>query len=317
MNDLIEQFRQAIAAAGLTPPAVIDPGRLLRYSTNGRKTDTSGWCRLFRDGRTGVFGDFRNGFSSVWTANEDTPATLVQRQLRADEMKQAKIEAAELQARQWARAATRNAILLAQTFPIQTDDPVARYLDGRGIQMKSWPQALRFHPALDYWQDGHCIGRYPAMVGVVTDAKGELLSLHRTYLTQDGQKANIGVVKKLMAASGQIAGCSVKLFHPSVIKGKLTIAVAEGIETALACCSASATPSVSAISAQGLARFQWPDGLQRLMVFADNDANHVGQNAAATLAKRVKSHRLEVIALIPPEVGTDWADVWAEEKGAI
>jgi len=312
-----DEFKTAMLAAGLTPPEVIDPGRLLRYSTNGRKSDTSGWCRLFRDGRAGVFGDFRSGFSSMWTAADDKPATLVQRQQQADEMKLARAEAAEQQSLQWSRAATRNAILLAQTAPIQAEDPVARYLGGRGIKLKLWPPALRYHSALDYWQDGHCIGRFPAMVGVVTDVQGEVVSLHRTYLTQDGRKANVGVVKKLMAASARLTGCSVKLGQPSAIKDELTIAVAEGIETALACFAASATPTVSAISAQGMARYQWPVGLQRLIVFADNDANQVGQNAATALAKRAKSNRLAVRVLIPPEVGTDWADVWAAQKEAI
>lgn len=314
MNNTIEQFKTAMLSAGLTPPEVIDPGRLLRYSTNGRKSDTSGWCRLFRDGRAGVFGDFRSGFSSMWTAADDKPATLVQRQQRADEMKLARAEAAVQQSLQWARAASRNSVVLAQTVPIQAEDPVARYLDGRGIQLTSWPPALRYHSGLDYWQDGQCIGRFPAMVGVVTDAQGEVISLHRTFLTQDGRKANVGVVKKLMAASARLAGGSIKLGQPTVINGAVTIGVAEGIETALACWAASATPTVSAISAQGVARYQWPDGLQRLIVFADNDVNQVGQNAAAALAKRATSNRLAVRVLTPPEVGTDWADVWAAQE---
>ncbi len=317
MHDPIHQFRQAIAATGLTPPVIIEPGRLLRFSTNGRRSDTSGWCRLFLDGCAGVFGDFRSGFSSAWVANEDKPPTLRQRQQRADEMKLAKAEAAVQQSLQWALAATRNAILLAQTVPIQSQDPVARYLDGRGIHLKSWPQALRYHSALDYWDDGHCIGRFPTMVGVVTDAQGKMISLHRTYLTHDGRKANVGVVKKLAASSARVTGCSVSLGQHCVIRGVLTLAVAEGIETALACFAASDTPTVSTVSAQGMARYQWPDDLQRLIVFADNDANQVGQNAAAALAKRARSHRLAVKVLIPPEVGTDWSDVWAAQEELI
>lgn len=301
-------------AAGLAPPEVIEAGRLVRFATNGRKSDTSGWYRLFRGGRAGVFGDFRSGFSRTWAAVDDKPATLFQRQQRADEMKVARAEAADQQVLEWARAATRNAILLARTVPVQAEDPVARYLSGRGIHLESWPTALRYHSALDYWQDGQCIGRFPAMVGVVTDAQGQIVSLHRTYLTKDGRKANVGVVKKLTAASARLAGCSVRLGQACGMNGEVTIAVAEGIETALACFAASATPTVSAISAAGMACFQWPDGLQRLIVFADNDANQVGQKAAAALARRAKSHRLAVRVLIPPKVGTDWADVWAAQE---
>ena len=95
--------------------------------------------------------------------------------------------------------------------------------------------------------------------------------------------------------------------------GALTIGVAEGIETALACSSASGTPTVSAISAGGLERFQWPAGLQSLIVFADHDASQVGQKAGAVLARRARSRGLMSRVLIPPVVGTDWADVWATQ----
>lgn len=37
MNDTLEQFRLAIAAAGLTPPTeIIDDGAIHRFSTNGK-----------------------------------------------------------------------------------------------------------------------------------------------------------------------------------------------------------------------------------------------------------------------------------------
>jgi hypothetical protein len=204
-----------------------------------------------------------------------------------------------------------NTTLWAKALPVQTSDPAARYLAGRGIHLPYWPIALRFHPALDYWQDGQCLGRFPAMLGEVTDVLGQRVSLHRTYLTQEGRKADVDIVKKLTAASARLIGCSVKLYCPEVIKGRLTIAVAEGIETALACSAASGTPTVSAISAQGVDRYFVPNGVERLIIFADNDINQVGQRAAAGLASRAKCPRTRVSVLTPPDDGTDWADVWA------
>ena len=301
---------------GLAPPE-IEPGKLQRFSTSGRRSDISGWCLLFLDGRAGVFGDFRSGFSGLWSAKDDKPPTLAQRQQRFEEMRQARAEAAAAQAIQWSRAVGRNAAIWAQAMPLSAEDPVMRYLAGRDIHLQFLTQALRYHAALEYWHMGQCIGRFPAMLGAVTDPSGKMVSLHRTYLNHDGRKADVEIVKKLTGASAPLAGCSIKLDSPKNVMGIPAIGVAEGIETALACTAASGIPTVSAISAGGLERYQWPGSVQSLMVFADNDATQVGQKAAAALARRARSRGLAVKVLIPPEVGADWADVWATQKEGI
>jgi putative DNA primase/helicase len=313
MNNNTDPFRSAMEADGLVPPDIIEPGKLHRFPTNGRKADSSGWCRQFLDGRAGVYGDFRTGLSTHWFGRETKPPTLAMRQQRAVEIEQIRAETANAQSIQWARAGAMNTTLWAQALPIHASDPVARYLAGRSIHLPLWPSALRFHPGLDYWQDGQCLGRFPAMLGEVTDVVGKRVSLHRTYLTQGGRKADVDVVKKLTAASARLIGCSVKLFCPAIIKGRLTIAVAEGIETALACSAASGTPTVSAISAQGMERYYLPNGVERLIVFADNDISQVGQRAAAGLARRAKCPGTTVRVLTPSDAATDWADVWAAQ----
>ena len=51
MNDVIDKFRLAIAAAGLTPPTeIIDDGAIHRFSTNGKPTHKNGWYMLHTDG---------------------------------------------------------------------------------------------------------------------------------------------------------------------------------------------------------------------------------------------------------------------------
>jgi putative DNA primase/helicase len=63
-----EQFRDAIAAAGLTPPAeIIGDGKVHRFSTNGRKSDDSGWYYFHDDERPyGEFGCHRSSLSCEW-----------------------------------------------------------------------------------------------------------------------------------------------------------------------------------------------------------------------------------------------------------
>lgn len=310
MNDHNEQFRREIAKAGFIPPETIRPGVMERFSTNGRRSDKSGWCKLFPEGGGGVFGDFRSGLSNTWFAQQIRPFSLAERQNQDAALRQARVEAAELQARQWVLAAAKNETLWSEAKPVTENDPVMRYLAARGIYMESRPQAVRCHPGLAYWHQGQCVGRFPAMLGAVTDVSGQLVSIHRTYLSEDGQKADVEIVKKLTGSSARLAGCSIKLGEPDLCYGVKTLAVAEGIETALACMT-TAIPTVSAVSAQGLSAFHWPGDVMNLIIFADNDMSQVGQRAAAALQRRAKQRGLAAQVFTPPIAGTDWADVLA------
>lgn len=75
--EAIDQFKQTIAAAGLTPPDVIlDDGAIHRFSTNGRRGDDSGWYSLHTDGiAAGAFGCWREGMQSTWCAKSDNAMT--------------------------------------------------------------------------------------------------------------------------------------------------------------------------------------------------------------------------------------------------
>lgn len=68
---VIDQFRSAIQAAGITPPDEITAdGSLYRFSTNGKPGDKSGAYKLHLDGvPAGYFEDFRQGIKQTWKAN--------------------------------------------------------------------------------------------------------------------------------------------------------------------------------------------------------------------------------------------------------
>ena len=70
MEHFIDQFRDAIVAAGLPPPAAIEAdGQIHRFSTNGKASDDAGWYVLHDDGiPAGVFGDWRTGDKQTWNA---------------------------------------------------------------------------------------------------------------------------------------------------------------------------------------------------------------------------------------------------------
>ena len=195
MRDATGNFRQAVCSALGNAPEWIEFDQMHRFPTSTHASNQAGWCKLFLDGRAGVYGDHRIGLSGVWVAKLTKPPTLAQRQQHATELRLTRDDAAAAQAVQWTIAASKNAVMWAQGFPINGGDPVAQYLDSRGIRLDAWPVALRYNPGLDYWHDGRSMGWHPAMLGAVTDPTGKLVSVHRTYLTQDGRKADLPVVK--------------------------------------------------------------------------------------------------------------------------
>lgn len=193
-------------------------------------------------------------------------------------------------------------------------NPVKRYLAQRGLVRgrKTFSEELRSHPLLDYWEtqvgDALQHERWPAMVARVTDADGRLVSLHRTYLTQEGEKAPVSAQKKLAASAGENG--LIRLFPA----GK-TLGIAEGIETAIAAMLLFDVPVWSAVCANGFAKIdRLPEGVEKLMIFGDNDRSFTGQAAAWELARRMRRDfpDLAIEVMIPRQEGYDWQDVWAK-----
>lgn len=80
MNDEFEQFRLAIANAGLTPPdTVIDDGNFHRFVT-GPKRNKNGWYVMHRNTITmGTFGDWAGDIQSTWCSVDRSTFTPVQK----------------------------------------------------------------------------------------------------------------------------------------------------------------------------------------------------------------------------------------------
>lgn len=303
-RDAPENFRAAVLDALGHAPEVIEPGCFQRFSTSGRASDKAGWCRLFEDGWTGVFGDFRSGLSSVWTAQRRDRLSTAQRAELARWLAQAKAQRYAQQRQQQADNAQRNAALWAQTVPVTEGDPVSRYLRRRGLAGPV-PDCLRLHPQLTYWE-GRDRGSWPAMVAPLTGPDGRMRALHRTYLTADGRKAPVSTVKKLTGAAGPLAGAAIPLHDPQ----RGVLGIAEGVETAQAAHLASGLPTVAAYCAGNLAAYVWPPGVKRIVVFADADP--AGATAAQRLKARCERAGLSAAVLTPSTPGADWCDVWAQ-----
>jgi putative DNA primase/helicase len=196
--------------------------------------------------------------------------------------------------------------------------PLRAYLSRRGLSGADLDgKVVRFHPALGYWTKNdrneiELAGRYPAMVALVTDAEGEPVTVHRTYLTPDGRKAPVSNPKKLMGYPGhRLVGGAIRLFAPGPVLG-----VAEGIETALAVRLRTGMPVWSAVSANLLERVEPPAETSLVVVWADRDQSGTGETAAMSLSDRLSRRGVSVAVHLPPgpipagAKGIDWADVW-------
>lgn len=182
----------------------------------------------------------------------------------------------------------------------------ASYLRNRGVGL-SQMSFIREHPRAPYFEDGQLLGHYPAMVNAMRDGSGDVITFHVTYLCQDGLKARVSTPKKIMPPIRTITGSAIRLcsLHAQM-------AITEGIETALGVMTYEKVPCWAAYSANNLAKFDPPDGIRSLLIYGDRDRSYTGQAAAYELARRMQSRGVSVDVALPPDVGQDWLDYWAE-----
>ena len=204
----------------------------------------------------------------------------------------------------------RIASLWAEARPVSAADAAGRYLARSGVALEAWPQALRLHPALDYWhmqadRKPVCLGQFPALLAlfeVDTYPHGlhgvpvpHAVALQRIYLAADGSLAPVPAPVKLTGKAGPALGACARLVPADSASRVMGMAV--GIATALRIAQAARMPVWAVPDAALLAYARWPHGQRSLHVFID--ACDPGQwRSAAELARKASACGLQVFPMV-------------------
>lgn len=265
----VEQFHDAIQAAGLNPPEhIADDGKLHRFPSNGKRGDDSGWYALHLDGfPAGVFGDWRTGVSQTWkaeTGRKQTKEEAKAQQLVIDGLhKQCKAEE-EI----GHEAAAKNAAGDWSIATPATEDH--DYLKRKGIK----PHGVRV------LADGR-------LAVPMHDTAGKVWNLERI----SPEKPADGSGDKKGLYRGKRTGCYFSIGNP---KEEAVICIAEGFATGASIHEATGYPVAVAFNAGNLEpvakalRRKLPD--LPMLICADDDhltAGNPGRTKAEAAAQAV------------------------------
>jgi len=227
VRDPIEQFREAMIAAGFEPPGHLQAdGDIHRFASNGKSKDAAGWYLLHLDGvPAGIFGDWRTGTKQTWRAGID-------RKLTDEELAAFKASVKAMQDKRKAeeerdqeQAATRAAAMWEQAQPAPGDHP---YLTRKGIQ----PHGVK-------------VGGNGWLFVPMRDTAGKLWNIER--IAPD--KPTDGSADKKGLFGGKRTGCYFALGNP---KGVAAICIAEGFATGASIHEATGLPVAVAFNAGNL-----------------------------------------------------------------
>ncbi|RCX08256.1 putative DNA primase/helicase [Extensimonas vulgaris] len=257
---VIDQFQSAIAAAGLAVPDVIHAdGALHRYSTNGKRSDTSGWYVLHDDGdmAAGAFGCWRTGMQQNWCSKDVNRLTPAQRSAHQQRMQ--------------AIAQQRDA------------DKAQRHQDAAGAAAKRWEAALPApadHPYL--------VRKGIRPHGIKTEGEALLIPLRDASTTLHSLQAIGPEGDKRFQPGGRIKGC-----YFGIGKPKGVLIVCEGFATGASIHEATGHAVACAMNAGNLLEVaqalhsKYPK--LRLILAADDDWKTEGNPGIAKATEAAKA----------------------------
>jgi DNA primase len=166
--------------------------------------------------------------------------------------------------------------------PCPSDHPGKVYLESRGLWI--CPETLYFHPACPFGET-----TAPAILAPVNSHRTGLVeAVWRIRLNAHGQKV-------VRYGLGPMKGNASRLYwSPGP-----DLAIAEGVEDAIAVHKRHGLPAWAALSASNMPELILPRHYTRVLIFADHDADGGGLKAAHKLARRLQDEGRTVHVLRP------------------
>lgn len=284
MNDAIYQFRDAIRAAGLIPPDVIEAdGKLRRFSSNGKRKDDAGWYLLHGDGiPAGSFGDWRTGFSQTWRADIGRTLTHEEEQAHRAKIEAMRREREAEEAKRKSEAKAKAAEIWKEAQPAPANHS---YLTRKNIQ-------------------AHGAKLHDEKLVIPMRADGVIHSLQ--MIGPDGEKRFL--------PGGRVSGCYFSIGNP---KGASALCICEGFATGATIHEATGYPVAVAFNAGNLLavakamRDKFPELC--LILCADDDHKTEGNPGMTKATEAARS--VGGLLAIPgfgtdrPEKATDFNDM--------
>lgn len=233
-------FRHAIRVAGLNPPDSIEPGRFYRFGGKGKpKGNADGWCKLFVDGKAGIFGDWSSGMSEHWQVEREVPMTPAERVAVQRQIEQAKIEAEMYQT----KAACHALAIWQAATEARADHPylarkqVPSVVTLREIEASTVMEILGYAPRSRGQRLAGRLLVVPVKVGNRLSTLELIDEAGRKSALRDGaKKGGYWAAQALPDSDGN----------------GLTLLLGEGVATVLSAQEASGNPALAALSAGNL-----------------------------------------------------------------
>lgn len=189
------------------------------------------------------------------------------------------------------------------TVPV-AGTPAEAYLEWRGLPWLADSLALRYAAVVSRPQT---LVRFPAMIAAVAGPKGDLVGVHRTYLTLKGRKAPGD--EPVKASLGPVWGGAIQLEPWQRDK---PLVIGEGIETAASAGRMLEMPAWASISAGNMQyAMVLPKEVRKVIIAAD--PGRPGEEAAHAARDRWEGEGREVQIVLPDGKG-DFNDVLKAQR---
>jgi putative DNA primase/helicase len=193
--------------------------------------------------------------------------------------------------------------IAAEAKPLDPAGDVIAYLRHRGLAkiIDDLPSDLLERTNVPYFDGERVGGRFTTMLALIRAPDGSLANVHETYM-EHGRKAPVGEPKKFGKRKGALRGAAIRLYDPAE-----TLAIAEGIENALAVRATTGLPVWSGMNAHQLALVEVPASVRRVEIWPDPEPT--GMHAAMRLRERLIAAGVEV-RLMTARAGLDPLDAY-------